>query len=246
MNKRQDDMRIERYLSGLMEPAEAEAFRREMNVDDDLRRRVRVESLMVGALRAEREGVPVDHSAARSRALEAMTRIAPSGTSSAGLDAPSVDDGRAFLRGRTALGMLAGLLAVGAAGWGLYGGFGSPDPAASDPAPVEVRSERPAVAEPPTLPSETIAPVEPSSPISSPTPSVDATVRSREERHENATPRARTSASAASAPSNLIVPDLPRPTVATEARVDSATYDRTIPESRDSQARSRMNVNLPR
>lgn len=76
---RVDDITIERYLDGRMDPAEQAAFKAQLATDASLRRRVASEESMIRALRADRSAARRDHAELRSRVLASIPVIAPAG-----------------------------------------------------------------------------------------------------------------------------------------------------------------------
>jgi hypothetical protein len=76
---RVDDITIERYLDGRMDPAEQAAFKAQLATDASLRRRVASEESMIRALRADRGAARRDHAELRSRVLASIPVIAPAG-----------------------------------------------------------------------------------------------------------------------------------------------------------------------
>jgi hypothetical protein len=76
---RADDITIERYLDGRMDPAEQAAFKAQLATDASLRRRVASEESMIRALRADRSAARREHAELRSRVLASIPVIAPAG-----------------------------------------------------------------------------------------------------------------------------------------------------------------------
>lgn len=153
-NETTNDEKIERYRDGLMSPGEREEFERQLAGNEQLRRSLRIDEAMTMALAIDRSAAPNRHAEMRTRALDAIARIAPA--AQAATPMPVVKETEGAGRSGRSRGLFytgLALLLLGIGGWLLLRPTNGPaaTPVVSTPAATE---QAPA----PTSPQATPAP----------------------------------------------------------------------------------------